>query len=158
MTDRFVRNFSAKVMAQGFVEGVRFVSPEVADAMVIVENHDPPPPPWSHGTSYAPQQRWAVMRKPLTEEQKKSLAGCGTDADDALDRLGYLERKLAAVQAVVDAARGVIKGADPAYGLIDALAELDAMPGDVATPTTEVPGAHMPGCRRATSATALGEE
>jgi hypothetical protein len=70
MTDRFVRNFPAKAMAQGFIEGVRFVSPEVADAMFIVENHDPPPPPWSyyhrresHGAPYEPQQRWAVMRK-----------------------------------------------------------------------------------------------
>ena len=74
------------------------------------------------------------MSKPLTTFERRVLDQCEPDSPvaivalvAALDRLEFLERKMAVAQAVVDAARGVIKGADPAYGLIDALAEWDAM-------------------------------
>lgn len=70
MADRFVRNCPTKAMAQGFIEGVRFINPEVAGNLFIVEDHDPPVPPWSYakqrespGIPYQPQQRWTVMRK-----------------------------------------------------------------------------------------------
>jgi hypothetical protein len=45
-------------------------------------------------------------------------------------QLAALRERLGLAMAVADAARGVIKGADPAHGLVDALAALDAVPGD----------------------------
>lgn len=63
------------------------------------------------------------------------LTSCCEDAAAREWALGVqveaLKARLRLAEAVVGAARGVIKGADPAYGLMDALAAYDAVPGDV---------------------------
>jgi hypothetical protein len=56
------------------------------------------------------------------------------DGSKHVDEVGIqlvaLRERLRLAMVVVEAARGVIKGADPAHGLVDALAALDAVPGD----------------------------
>lgn len=81
---------------------------------------------WWRSTEYdvvcVPLDKWHAMHDEISKAEAREWA-LGVQVAAQAHRLRLAE-------AVVGAARGVIKGADPAYGLMDALAAYDAVPGD----------------------------
>ena len=71
----------------------------------------------------------AALIAAAPETRARAIAAERRESELGLQVVAQAAR-LKLAEAVVDEARGVIKGADPAYGLIDALAAWDDVPGD----------------------------